>query len=169
MPFWIFFFFLFFPRKQVLTFDANCLLWKKSQLLLKCQSQVEQTIIWNICLYYFVRENKAWNFMWTVCLRMPSETILHCTLTLVLLNPNIHCLCKHCRSRSVGFWRSQLIWICTVCHWVCEFIATIWIKQSDWLKIRSGCGILIYSAGQGLRLNPKVFNPIIKKLTWMFS
>ena len=25
------------------------------------------------------------------------------------------------------------------------------IKQSDWLKIRSGCGILIYSAGQGLR------------------
>ena len=22
---------------------------------------------------------------------------------------------KQCRSRSVGFWRSQLIWICTVC------------------------------------------------------
>ena len=26
------------------------------------------------------------------------------------------CLSKQCRSRSVGFWRSQLIWICTVCH-----------------------------------------------------
>ena len=26
------------------------------------------------------------------------------------------------------FWRSQLIWICTVCHQVCKFIATIWIK-----------------------------------------
>ena len=39
-----------------------------------------------------------------------------CLLTLVLLNPDIPCLCKQCRSRSVGFWRSQLIWICTVCH-----------------------------------------------------
>ena len=28
------------------------------------------------------------------------------------------CLSKQCRSRSVGFWRSQLIWICTVCHYV---------------------------------------------------
>ena len=37
-------------------------------------------------------------------------------LTLVLLNPDIPCLCKQCSSRSVGFWRSQLIWICTVCH-----------------------------------------------------
>ena len=26
------------------------------------------------------------------------------------------CLSNHCRSRSDGFWRSQLIWICTVCH-----------------------------------------------------
>ena len=71
-------------------------------------------------------------------------------LTLVLLNPDIPCLCKQCWSRSVGFWRSQLIWICTVCHQVCEFIATIKIKKSDWLKMRSGHGILIYSAGQGL-------------------
>ena len=70
-------------------------------------------------------------------------------LTLVLLNLDIHCFCKQCRSRSVGFWRSQLIWICTVCHLVFEFIATIWIKQFDWLKIRSGHGILIYSVGQG--------------------
>ena len=37
-------------------------------------------------------------------------------LTLVLLNRDRSCLCKQCRSRSVGFWRSQLIWICTVCH-----------------------------------------------------
>ena len=37
-------------------------------------------------------------------------------LTLVQLNPAIAFLCKQCRSRSVGFWRSQLIWICTVCH-----------------------------------------------------
>ena len=45
---------------------------------------------------------------------------------------------------------SQLIWICTVCHSECEFISTIWIKESDWLKTWKGCGILIYSAGQGL-------------------
>ena len=31
-----------------------------------------------------------------------------------------------------------------------NFISTIRIKWSDWLKIRSGCGILIYSAWQGL-------------------
>ena len=55
----------------------------------------------------------------------------------------IPCLCKQCRARSVGFWRSQLIWICTVCHSVCEFISTIWIKESDWLIIRSGCGIFV--------------------------
>ena len=61
------------------------------------------------------------------------------------------CLCKQCRSRSVGFFRSQLIWIYTVCHSVCEFISVIWIKQSDWLKIWIGCGILICSAGQGLK------------------
>ena len=71
-------------------------------------------------------------------------------LTLVLLNPDILCICKQCRSRSVGFLRSQLIWICTVCHLVYEFMSTIWIKESDWLKIRNGRGILIYSAGQGL-------------------
>ena len=41
---------------------------------------------------------------------------VHLNLTLVLLNPDIPCLCKQCRSRSVGFFRSQLIWICTVCH-----------------------------------------------------
>ena len=49
-------------------------------------------------------------------------------LTLVLLNPDMLCLCKQCRSRSVGFWRSQLIWICTVCHSVFEFTSTTWIK-----------------------------------------
>ena len=43
--------------------------------------------------------------------------IIRNKLTLVLLNPDIPCLCKQCRSRSFGFWRwSQLIWICTVCH-----------------------------------------------------
>ena len=60
------------------------------------------------------------------------------------------CLCKQCRSRSVGFFRSQQIWICTVCHLVCEFVSTILIKQTDWLTIRNGHGMLIYSTQQGL-------------------
>ena len=35
-------------------------------------------------------------------------------VTLFLMNQDMLCLCKQYRSRSVGFWRSQLIWICTV-------------------------------------------------------
>ena len=71
-------------------------------------------------------------------------------LAQVLLNPDTSCFSKQCRSRSVSFWRSQLIWIYTVCHSVFEFVSTTWIKQSDWLKIKSGHGIWIYSAWQGL-------------------
>ena len=48
--------------------------------------------------------------------RMRFRYLFGQILTLVLLNPDIPCICKQCRSRSVGFWRSQLIWICTVCH-----------------------------------------------------
>ena len=69
-------------------------------------------------------------------------------LTLVLLNPDMPWLCKQCRSRSVGFWRSQLIWIYTVCHSVYEFVSTILTKQSDLLTLRNGCGVLIDSAWQ---------------------
>ena len=53
-------------------------------------------------------------------------------LTLVLLNPDKPCLCKQCRSRSVGFCRSQLIWICTVCNKVCEFCINN-LDQAIWL------------------------------------
>ena len=45
-----------------------------------------------------------------------DENLLRSNLTLVLLNPDIPCICKQYGSRSVGFWWSQLIWICTVCH-----------------------------------------------------
>ena len=93
-----------------------------------------------------------------LALQFISFLVLSFTLlTLDLLNPDIPCLCKQCRSRSVGFWRSQLIWICTVCHSVFEFISTTWIKQSDWLKIGNGRGISIYSAGQGLTFQKHIF------------
>ena len=67
----------------------------------------------------------------------------HAQSTVVLLNPDVPCLCKQCRSRSAGFWRSQLIWICTVCHSVVEFVSITRITKTDWLKIRSGRGIFI--------------------------
>ena len=76
-----------------------------------------------------------------------------------LAEHDMPCLSKQCKSRSVGFFRSQLIWTCTICQTVCEFIAIVRIKQSDWLKIRSGCGILIYSAWQGLFVCVEVLRP----------
>ena len=45
----------------------------------------------NICIYGELRKKY---------LRIITE---HSPLTLVLLNPDIPCLCKQCRSRSVGF------------------------------------------------------------------
>ena len=110
-----------------------------------------------------VNKMPIWATEWEVHLTTYASSKLRsaCTsaqsdqsLTLVLLNRDMPCFCKQCK--SVGFWRSQLIWICTVCHsvWIYiiqyEFISRIWIKESDWLTIRNGCGILIYSAGQGL-------------------
>ena len=52
------------------------------------------------------------------------------------VNPDIPRLCKQCRSRSVGFLSknqslSRLIWICSICHSMCEFVSTARIKQSD--------------------------------------
>ena len=38
------------------------------------------------------------------------------------------------------FFSTSKYW---VCHLVCEFVSTTRIKQSDWLKFRSGCGIFI--------------------------
>ena len=51
-------------------------------------------------------------------------TIYFCIeiFTLVLLNPDKPCLCKQCRSRSVGFWRSQQIWMYTVIKYVYFFL-----------------------------------------------
>ena len=61
--------------------------------------QMPQNIISDQCLYF-----------------CHSDHSFTDKLTLVLLNPDMPCLCKQCRSTSVGFWRSQMIWICTVCH-----------------------------------------------------
>ena len=65
---------------------------------------------------------------WLKCSWFPYTLIRMCALlryiwTLQILTPKpspaepvyAHCLCKHCRSRLVCFFRSLLIWIYTVC------------------------------------------------------
>ena len=70
--------------------------------------------------------NRRGHISLAICDNSTTGTLF--TLTLVLLVPDMPCLCKQCRSRSVGFFRSQLIWICTVYQSVCEFVSTTWIK-----------------------------------------
>ena len=62
--------------------------------------------------------------------------------------------------------------ICTICHSVCEFISTILFQKSDWLTIRNGCGILIYSAWQWLMfiiLLPSGMKPLEIIPLWMWQ
>ena len=95
----------------------------------------------NICCWVLIRSASVRHFLWvphhlllwrnkknigTVWIKKSALSramwiqiigaLFLCLLSLVLLNPDIPCLCNKCRSRIVGFWRSQLIWICTVCH-----------------------------------------------------
>ena len=71
------------------------------------------------------------------------------TLILVLLN---RICAAFANSVDPNQWASsETNWsgICTICHKVCEFVSTTWIKWSDWLKIWSGCCNLICSACHG--------------------
>ena len=100
----------------------------KEECLVIIMGQFSPVLHKNICCGYSF-EVSHWGtsneypqrmFLWRNKKNYP-RIITKYSLTLVLLNPDIPCLCKQCSSRSVGFWRSQLIWICTICHWVCEF------------------------------------------------
>ena len=63
-------------------------------------------------------------------------------LTLVLLNPDMSCLCKQCSEEAN--WSGPALFA----------IKNVNLKQqSDWLKIRNGRGFLIYSAWQGLKIS----------------
>ena len=72
------------------------LLWKVRKFISKCHLLTFIPSMSSACLpIAFVR------FHFAVIGYLP-------TLTVVLLNPDMPCICKQCRSRSVGFWRSQL-------------------------------------------------------------
>ena len=96
-------------------------------------------------------------------------------LTLILMNLDMSCLYKQYRSRSEeeANWSGSPLFIIkyvnlyqqhrssnmndwklevgVALHYLslCEFALTTWVKLSDWLTIRSGCGILIYLVWQG--------------------
>ena len=73
-------------------------------------------------------------------------------LTQVLLNPDIPRLCKQCRARSAGFWRNQLVRICTI-NFVIKYVNLYQQTGSSNLigwKSKSGHGLFIYSVWQGL-------------------
>ena len=83
-----------------------------------------------------------------ISLRLASHSVG--LLTLVLLNPDISCICKQCRSWSFGFWRSQMIWICTVSiKYMNSYQQSGSSNLIGW-KLE-WYGILIYSAWQGLK------------------
>ena len=63
--------------------------------------------------YVYSMNNKNLFYICTKIAHVYSEGTTD-FLILVLLNPDIPCLGKQCRSSWL--WRSQLIWICTVCH-----------------------------------------------------
>ena len=60
-----------------------------------------------------VGSNPWWLNGFLLCIPWQKNTI---PLNPCPAEPGYTRLCKQCRSRSVGFWRNQLIWICTVCH-----------------------------------------------------
>ena len=66
------------------------------------------------CSYFFPKEGFIRELIHRNSHGLLSQKNTKNILTLVLLNPDIPCLCKQYRSRSVGFFRSQLIWIYTV-------------------------------------------------------
>ena len=46
-----------------------------------------------------------------------------------------------------------------------------WIKKSDWLEIRSGRGIIIYSASQGLNVftwSAKLYTRKLAEVYWLY-
>ena len=71
-------------------------------------------------------------YFWLKKKKKCMSSALEKDLNSCLLNRDISCFHKQCRSRSVGFFRSQLIWICTVCHLVCDYVSTTW-NQVIWL------------------------------------
>ena len=75
----------------------------------------------NFISWWLIKKHFLWSFSPFCWWKKASCQFMARECAQVLVNPcpaepDMTCLWKQCRSRSVGFWRSQLIWICTVCH-----------------------------------------------------
>ena len=111
--------FLIFPKKQVLTLHAN---WSPLETIcMKCQ------------ILFSAKNKKKYKFVFCSSSPQSGKCKTKRLLFDKLMNyttfdfkryiitspspaePSYVLLCNQCRSRPVGFWRSQLIWICTVC------------------------------------------------------
>ena len=87
----------------------KCSLEKCSYSLEKCSYSLEKCCIFTGCMLCmcptiyknFFQSAEVIKYVRLKFLSFSYHQLLH--LTLVLLNPDILCLCKQCRSRSVGF------------------------------------------------------------------
>ena len=70
-------------------------------------------MVYNIC-HWSSRLTSPYNKMWLKFRYVWSGFKVYINPSLA--EHDMPCLRKQCRSRSAGFWRSQLIWICTVCQ-----------------------------------------------------
>ena len=129
---WLFFYYYYFNQNAVVfSTNASCGFSFSFEVPLingnKGTFKAFLMSILNIQFCGYMRNKLIWKHLSSVAMTPfvvdAAQTSVFCfnkgadiALTLVLLNPDIHCLCKQCRSRSVGFWRSQLIWIYIVCH-----------------------------------------------------
>ena len=104
--------FEFLPGAHVITLWLKCMGLKQTQRI--CNSQRYLSCNMRKCTFQHLCSAKIQISLHTcaVTVWLPSSLGIS---TLVLLNLDMPCLCKQCRSRSVCFFRSQLIWICTVC------------------------------------------------------
>ena len=96
--------------------SCDSVLFTKNQIILYLNSQMR---VFDIQLTYSI-VGYCRIYWWTekALIRLHRLLYLHMheALNLFLLNPDKPCLYKQCTSRSVAFFKSQLIWICTVYH-----------------------------------------------------
>ena len=89
--------------------------WVWMYIIISHWSTDDKKIIFVFCSFLFFNRLDIMRFIWNVRFYLGGKYYNNKLLTLVLLNLDMSCLFKQCRSRSAGFFRSQLIWICTVC------------------------------------------------------
>ena len=101
--------------------DLHCLQRQGISGFSRTRVNIVSNLIMQYLLFGLVLFQKSKrNFSTSLCSYFQEHYVLKSfynnLLNLILLNPDMHCLCKQCRSRSFGVWRNQLIWIGTVYH-----------------------------------------------------